>query len=1033
MGSDRAKTTSESGQQYRRVVMQQGRPFLEADWNEQQELWDGDARRALLDVVGPSGTPDNGYAVGFPDPQRDYEFTVGPGTMYVGGARLSLEEPLHYHRQSEWLRAPAPGAAPARELITLEVQEHEVSAVEDEVLREVALGGPDTAQRIRLVQRIARAATEGRRCDEACQEAEAARRERGQEVDDSTGQVQSQSALKITFTAADEGADEVGADQSAWDGYLGSDNQLIRVQVSGSRRLLWGYDNASFLYGVDVGQDRATLTLRAQPVDEFHQPRPGQAVEVLRSAARLRSGAHLAAPTGRVAVVAAPYDPGAQAVVLTESLPADFHPDTDQAPLYLRVWEEELEFAPNEPVPLGDTGLQVTLRGSVFQTGDFWMVAVRAATPQTVFPPRYLAAFQPPDGPRRWSIPLAVIGWSRAKEGQGKEGPIKEGQVLDDCRRRFASLGAVTRRNAGGCCTVTVWPEDITAKNSLQGILDNYTNQEKITVCLMPGIYALPKPLTLGPGHSNLTLEGCHDGAVLQAADGAEAEFIDGLIVLCNADNVTLGNLRLEMPQVPFVDSGGKLAKVDPETMYAGGGPQIKDLRVSVGIRPWQCANLTIRDCLFRYSVSAAQDVFAAGVFAGGACAGLTLRGNRFLREVGSLGSSPLRMLIGFLLAPSVTIKSARGASFAGGSAPAGTLARAKLQEAVFQDNIFAGLTIAVLILAEFGTTRLTGNTVRESHAGFWLLSAHALAFIKAFDAVSQSEGETAQRMIQTMRVMDADPIIQVGSVLARAYPPPFDCDVTVEDVEAAPARAAGAVVSGAAARVAEAVVTQAKHVEPFLARFAGALLHHEPPLAAALEAAAPDAEAAVRSVTAPASALSSAPVPAPDPASGPSLWSGYDAVGQRISAMTAGATAASGKALSRLSLHCSGNEIDTVLDKAESGLALFVWEDSGGLGGAQKSSEVLVSANKVRGQSAHLPTALLLLVDRCAVTGNFFLNEASAGRESPAGSLDVFPGPAEFNAPPVAVTGNVLQGRANLPNRPDAALPAWDALNTLL
>ena len=52
---------------------------------------------------------------------------------------------------------PAPGA-PFRELVYLVVTEQEVSAVEDRVLREVALGGPDTAAGARrLVQRVMRA------------------------------------------------------------------------------------------------------------------------------------------------------------------------------------------------------------------------------------------------------------------------------------------------------------------------------------------------------------------------------------------------------------------------------------------------------------------------------------------------------------------------------------------------------------------------------------------------------------------------------------------------------------------------------------------------------------------------------------------------------------------------------------------------------------------------------------------------------------------------------------------------------------
>ena len=79
-------------------------------------------------------------------------------------------------------------------------------------------------------------------------------------------------------------------------GYLGADNQLVRVQIcdagdgtAGSGKLLWGYDNASFLYRVTVNPDSKTLQLNQSPVDAFHSPKSGQFVEVLRTAAILES------------------------------------------------------------------------------------------------------------------------------------------------------------------------------------------------------------------------------------------------------------------------------------------------------------------------------------------------------------------------------------------------------------------------------------------------------------------------------------------------------------------------------------------------------------------------------------------------------------------------------------------------------------------------------------------------------------------------------------------------------------------------
>ena len=83
MGSDKARVTYDPRQQYRSVVMQQGRVTLEADWNETEQIASEEQRLETLDIIGPSGTPDNGYQIILPDPSSPYDFSVGSGTMYV--------------------------------------------------------------------------------------------------------------------------------------------------------------------------------------------------------------------------------------------------------------------------------------------------------------------------------------------------------------------------------------------------------------------------------------------------------------------------------------------------------------------------------------------------------------------------------------------------------------------------------------------------------------------------------------------------------------------------------------------------------------------------------------------------------------------------------------------------------------------------------------------------------------------------------------------------------------------------------------
>src|SRR5882724_11412773 len=89
MASDRARITYDPSRQYRSVVMQQGRVTLEADVNEAQTIAGELLREETLDIVGPAGTPDDGYKVTGNTVSGDlFDFNVGPGTMYVGGERV---------------------------------------------------------------------------------------------------------------------------------------------------------------------------------------------------------------------------------------------------------------------------------------------------------------------------------------------------------------------------------------------------------------------------------------------------------------------------------------------------------------------------------------------------------------------------------------------------------------------------------------------------------------------------------------------------------------------------------------------------------------------------------------------------------------------------------------------------------------------------------------------------------------------------------------------------------------------------------
>jgi hypothetical protein len=162
MAADLARITYDPTRQYRSVISQQGRVTLEADSNESALIASETLRLETIDVVGPTGTPDNGYKVA--SGSGPSGVSIEPGILYLGGWRLELDKAIDLAQQPDWLDAPPFTISSGNLAVALLLTEQSVCAVEDQALREVALGGPDTAARARLMQHFLRVALSGDTC-----------------------------------------------------------------------------------------------------------------------------------------------------------------------------------------------------------------------------------------------------------------------------------------------------------------------------------------------------------------------------------------------------------------------------------------------------------------------------------------------------------------------------------------------------------------------------------------------------------------------------------------------------------------------------------------------------------------------------------------------------------------------------------------------------------------------------------------------------------------------------------------------------
>jgi hypothetical protein len=626
-------------------VSQQGRVLLEADTNEGQRLVTEETRLDALDFVGPCGTPDNGYEV----VASGADFTIKEGTMYVGGLRVTLEAGVLYSAQPDWLdtgelgpwaeglwRSPASLIERNTEA-TLVLREQEITAVEDPALREVALGGPDTAARTRLLQRVVAADTRGETCDAAAGAVSVFWSDHGLVYDPATAALESRARLQVTPVA--DAAPPAPCDPPSASGYLGADNQMLRVQVTafdaatGTGTLLWGYYNASTLYRCTV-ESASTVKLASRPVSAEYQPRSGQVVQVLARAADLGEGAFAAALTGHFAKLTVAYAPDTQIVTLPAVMPQP--PFANAADVYLRLWEDQAAFTLGTSVVLGGTGLQVTLTRSSagpLHIGDYWCFAARPMTPGIVYPERVVTTAQPPDGPRMWACPLAVL-----------KGGGNALTVADDCRPPFDNLVELTARKADNCCCVKV---TVRQAGDLQKIIDQAAANGviKVVLHLEQGIYALPGPLLVTRKHKGLAIEACGGGpVVLKALNQENPDFAFGLILASRGAELKLKGLDFQLP----------VAKSEQAT-FKGMARQLKK-RESVpgalcfGVRAVSCDTLEIEDCDFHFPD--AENAYGAGVMVQGDTAALTVRDCGFFGASKAVTSIFTGVLAVPLLAP---------------------------------------------------------------------------------------------------------------------------------------------------------------------------------------------------------------------------------------------------------------------------------------------------------------------------------------------------------------------------------------------
>lgn len=661
--ADVTRLLHQPAKHYAGVRQQQGRVLYDADWNEGQVLDAEERRRFLAEIVGPNGSPDDGFALALEqgdavpirdvafngaDPVACLDYRLVPGSYYVCGVRFE-HEPLSDMTaegdavvfQRDFLQmqqTAAPLATPESEhsqLTYLHGWEQTVSVVEDEELREVALGGLDTSCRVRrMAEVVTREVADGSSCTEAWLAVRAQiEAETGGVFDESGCALLSSARLRLSFV---DGATEDSCSPCISDAagrYLGADNQTVRIMLASAGGYVFGIDNASLMFRVRLGEAEdgfVPVELLTPPRSEAQWPLANTVMEFLGAEAILYNGLHVAQRVGTFLRVARGYDPDTQTFLIDEADAAELqnivrtwdaaHPESERLPadtdFFARPWHRLDDAAdpvllstgadPANHALLARLGLQPEFDGTG-QPGDYWSVNLRPNTPQQIVPWNMTrTGGVPPHGPQHYFAPLNRI--ALRPPGPGEPENTEVVVSIEDCRRRFRPL-----IDRAGCCTHSVG-DGVASRgdySSIQAAIDNLPAGGG-KVCILPGVYR--EEFTIS--RDDVTVEGCGNLSVVETPGGATP---GSALIQVLAQRITIKDLALVgRGQVGILvgseDANANIAVADialvnldglAEQREAVGGQARSVVDVRAGSR------ILVRDCELRMDGSLSDEAVA--------------------------------------------------------------------------------------------------------------------------------------------------------------------------------------------------------------------------------------------------------------------------------------------------------------------------------------------------------------------------------------------------------------------------------------
>jgi hypothetical protein len=480
MKGDFTRFTFRPQKHFRNVNHQQGRVGLDADWNEQAEIAAYRDETEAQDVIGSAGAPKHKAGFAITPASGTGDFTIGAGRFYVDGILCENEDPLLFSRQPD-LPGVTPLATGHRYLIYLDAWQRHLTALDDPEIREVALGGPDTATRTKTVWQVKALDVGNVGANVTC----------ATDLTQWTNAI-SASTGKLRARAMPDAQSDKPCIVPPGAGYRRLENQFYRVEIHAAGSLgglgasaptfKWSRENGSVTAGIS-SITGAKITLTSFRRDSALGFAPGNWIEITDAGKELRG------EPGVLVRIDAVDD---LVLIVDQTSAVGTYPTNPLTPSDLallpkiRRWESAGAVAAAVPstndgfLALED-GVEAKFEAGSYRTGDYWMFPARTDKGTVEWPqdnsvtPNVPVALLP-FGIRHHFCRLAVI-------------EVKAGVVtlVEDCRRLFPPLTEL--EDCCGCCTKTVGETDAADYRSIQEAVDSLPATGG-QICVLDGSYS---------------------------------------------------------------------------------------------------------------------------------------------------------------------------------------------------------------------------------------------------------------------------------------------------------------------------------------------------------------------------------------------------------------------------------------------------------------------------------------------------------------------------------------------------------------